>query len=245
MENHMSLVIDAHNHIGTRHGARQTGADLVAKMDQAGVAKAVIFPFVEGNFTNEAVKVAFDEFPNRLIPYCAVNPWQPDAVDELRRCVRDWGFKGLKLHPTINGYHLADPGLVNPLFEEAGDLGVPIIVHGASDLYNAPPEFAEMARRFPRVNLLMAHMGFFWSVEQAIAYAKEFPNLYLETSRAPIFEITTAVRELGPDKVIWGTDSPFVDYEWEFKKMVRCSADRAVYERVVGGNIAGILDITA
>ncbi len=241
----MAMIIDAHNHIGTRPGASQTGADLVAKMDQAGVAKSVIFPFVEGNFTNDAVKTAYDEFPDRLVPYCAVNPWQPDAAAEVRRCVSDWKFKGLKLHPTINGFHLADPILVDPLFEEAGDLGIPIIVHGASDLYNAPPEFAEMARRFRRVKLLMAHMGFFWSVEQAINYAKEIPNLYLETSRAPIFEIATAVLKAGAGKVIWGTDSPFVDYEWEFKKMERCSPDKAAYDRVVGGNIAEILEIAS
>ena len=241
----MAMIIDAHNHIGTRPGASQTGADLVAKMDQAGVAKSVIFPFVEGNFTNDAVKTAYDEFPDRLVPYCAVNPWQPDAAAEVRRCVSDWKFKGLKLHPTINGFHLADPILVDPLFEEAGDLGIPIIVHGASDLYNAPPEFAEMARRFRRVKLLMAHMGFFWSVEQAINYAKEIPNLYLETSRAPIFEIATAVLKAGAGKVIWGTDSPFVDYEWEFRKMERCSPDKEAYDRVVGGNIAEILEIAS
>lgn len=239
----MPLVIDAHNHIGARPGAQQSGADLVAKMDQAGVARAVMFPFVEGNFTNEAVRVALDEHPDRLIPYCAVNPWQQDAVAELRRCVTEWGFKGLKLHPTINGFHLSNPTLVDPLFEEAEGLGIPIIVHGASDLYNAPPEFAEMARRFPRVKLLMAHMGFFWSVDQAIGYAKAIPNLYLETSRAPIFEIATAVRELGPGRVVWGTDSPFVDYEWEFRKMERCSPDRAVYDLVVGGTMAEILQL--
>lgn len=241
----MSLVIDAHNHVGVRHGAKQLGADLVAKMDQTGVDKAVMFPFTEGNFTNDEVKTAYDEFPDRLIPYCAVNPWVPGAADEVRRCARDWGFKGLKLHPTLNGYHLSDPGLVNPLFEEAESLGIPIIVHGASDLYNSPPEFAEMARRFPRVKLLMAHMGYFWSVDQAIEYAKELPNLYLESSRAPIFEITTAVTELGPGRVVWGTDSPFVDYEWEFKKMERCTKDRAVYDLVVGGTMAEILGITA
>ena len=222
-----------------------SGADLVAKMDQAGVQKAVMFPFVEGNFTNDPIKTAYDAFPDRLIPYCAVNPWEPNAAEEVRRCVRDWGFKGLKLHPTINGFHLSDPGLVNPLFEEAESLGIPIIVHGASDLYNSPPEFADMARRFPRVKLLMAHMGYFWSVDQAIGYAKELPNLFLETSRAPIYEITVAVRELGPGRVVWGTDSPFVDYEWEFKKMERCSKDKAVYDLVVGGTMAEILGIEA
>jgi hypothetical protein len=239
----MSLVIDAHNHLGDRPGARQTGAELVAKLDAAGVDKAVVFPFVEGNFTNDFVNDAYRQFPNRLIPYCAVNPWERNAADVVRHCITEWGFKGLKLHPTINGFHLADPELVNPLFKLADELGFPIIVHGASDLYNAPPEFALMAARFPRVQLMMAHMGFFWSVDQAITFAGQFENLYLETSRAPIFEIQTAVKRIGPEKVIWGTDSPFVDYEFEFKKMERSTADRAGYASIVGGNIARLLKL--
>lgn len=239
----MSLVIDAHNHIGDRPGARQTGAELVAKLDAAGVDKAVIFPFVEGNFTNDFVKDAYDQFPDRLIPYCAVNPWERDAAAVVRHCITQWGFKGLKLHPTINGYHLADPELVDPLFSLADELGFPIIVHGASDLYNSPPEFALMAARFPGVPLMMAHMGFFWSVDQAITFAGQFENLYLETSRAPIFEIQTAVRKLGAHKVIWGTDSPFVDYEFEFKKMERSTSDRDGYASIVGGNLARLLKL--
>lgn len=237
------MIIDAHNHLGVRPGASQSGADLVAKIDAVGVDKAVMFPFVEGNFTNDPIKEAFDQFPDRLIPFCAVNPWEPDAAGEVRRCVSDWGFKGLKLHPTINGFHLSDPNLVDPLFKVAEEFDIPVIVHGASDLYNSPPEFALMAARFPKVRLLMAHMGFFWSVEQAIAFARQYDNLFLETSRAPIFEIQTAVRELGPHKVIWGTDSPFVDYEWEFKKMERACADREGYLQIVGGNIARILKL--
>lgn len=239
----MSLVIDAHNHLGDRPGARQTGAELVAKLDAAGVDKAVVFPFVEGNFTNDFVKNAFDEFPDRLIPYCAVNPWELDAVDVTRQCIAEWGFKGLKLHPTINGFHLADNDLVGPLFQLAEELDFPIIVHGASDLFNSPPEFALMAQRYPRVALMMAHMGFFWSVEQAIEFAGQFENLYLETSRAPIFEIQTAVKRIGAHKVIWGTDSPFVDYEFEFKKMERSTSDPDGYAQIVGGNIARLLKL--
>lgn len=236
-------IIDAHNHVGTIRKATQSGADLVAKLDAAGVDKAVMFPFVEGNFTNAPIRAAQQEFPDRLIPYCAVNPWNDDAVDEIRRCVEDWGFKGLKLHPTIGGYHLSDPGLCDPVFAVCEEYDIPIIVHGASDLYNAPPEFALMAARFPKVTLIMAHMGFFWSVDQAICFAAEYPNLYLETSRAPLAEIQTAVRKLGADKVIWGTDSPFVDYGFEFEKMSRATDDPVAYEKLVGGNIARILKI--
>ena len=52
-----------------------------------------------------------------------------------------------------------------------------------------------------------------------------------------------AVERLGPEKVIWGTDSPFVDYEWEFRKMERATADAVGYDLIMGGNIARLLGL--
>jgi uncharacterized protein len=240
----MSYVIDAHNHAGVRHGAAQTGAQLVEKLNKAGVDKAVIFPFVEGEFSNDVMDQYAKEFPDRLIPYCSVNPWLREAaVKEVERCLGKLKFKGIKLHPTLHGFHLSDRSLVGPIFEVAQKYNVPIISHGAADLFNAPPEFAEIARNFPKVPLLMAHCGFFWSVDQAIGYAKEIPNLYLEASRVPVCELKQAVDVLGPEKVIWGTDSPFVDYEFEYKKMARVTDSKEALALIVGGNIARILKI--
>ena len=240
----MTLIIDAHNHIGDRHAATQTGVELVAKLDVAGVDRAVIMPFVEGTFDNSVIDREAAAFPDRLIHFCSVNPWDRGlAVEEIRHCVEDLGFKGLKLHPTIHGYRLGDHGLMDPIFSAARDLGIVVTSHGASDLYNNPAEFAEMARSYPEVPLLMVHMGVFWLTDLAIEKASEHLNLFLDTSRAPIFEIAQAVREAGPEKVIWGTDSPFVDYEWEFKKMSRVSDSREAYELVVGGNIARLLEV--
>ena len=241
----MSLTIDAHNHIGVRHGASQTGSELVAKLDEAGVDRAVIFPFVEGRVDNSVIVDATREHPDRLIPFCNVNPWDRDAaVEEMRHCVEDLGFKGVKLHPTLQGYRLGDHGLVDPIFAAARDLGVIVTCHGASDLYNNPAEFAEMARTFPTVPLLMVHMGIFWSTDHAIEVAAVHDNLYLDTSRAPLAEIAQAVRRLGPEKVVWGTDSPFVDYVGEFQKMTRTTRDKEAWSLIVGGNIARLLGIS-
>lgn len=238
----MTPRIDAHNHAGVRYGAKQTGADLVAKLDAAGIDKAVIFPFVEGTISNDPMKRYADAFPERLIPFCAVNPWDTEtAASEVRRRLGDEGFRGVKLHPTIHGYHLSDHGLVDPIFEAAAEHDAPIIVHGASDLYNAPLEFAAMAAAFPQVPLIMAHMGVFWLFQQAIELAATHANLYLETSRAPVFEISEAIQGLGAEKVIFGTDSPFVDYEWEVNKMERVAPSPEAYDLIMGGNIARIL----
>ena len=241
----MAIVIDAHNHLGVRPGASQSSRELISKMDVSGCQKAVIFPFVEGRFSNDPIHAAALENPDRLIPFCSVNPWDGRAaLDELRRCVKDLGFKGLKLHPTLHGYHLSDPALVNPVFEAVADLRIPVITHGASDLFNAPPEFAIMARRFPKVPLIMAHMGMFWSVDQAIELAGEIDNLFLEVSRAPVFEIALAIHKLGAGKVIWGTDSPFVDYSFEMAKMENVARTREGYGLVMGGTLARILGVS-
>lgn len=240
----MSMIIDGHTHVGVRATVQQTGKELVAKLDQAGVDKAVVFAFPEGDYDNSTAMEYAKEFPNRLIPYCIVNAWNTQAAyDELTECLGAGGFKGLKLHPTLHGYHLCDFEIMDPIFEIAQHYGTPILVHGAADLYNPPSQFYIMAKRFPRVNLIMAHSGYFWGVDQAITLAKDAPNLYLDVSRIPVFEIASAVKGVGPQKVIWGTDAPFVDYEWEFMKMKRVTDSKEGYERIVGGNLAELLKL--
>lgn len=237
----MSPIVDAHNHIGVRHGAAQSGLELLTKMDAVGVEMAVILPFVEGTVDNSVIAREAATDPDRLIPFCSVNPWDgEDAIAEMRHCVEELGFKGVKLHPTLHGYRLGDHGLVDPVFAAARDLGIIVTSHGASDLYNNPAEFSAMAGAFPEVPLLMVHMGYFWETDLAIEMSGKHRNLYLDTSRAPIFEIMQAIREIGPEKVIWGTDSPFVDYQLEFTKMSRIQ-DPAAYELVIGGNITRLL----
>lgn len=236
------LKIDAHSHVGDG-AAKWSGGDVVKRMDTIGVDKTVIFPFTEGFFRNDLIPRYAAEYPDRLIPFCAVNPWERGAAaDELERCFRQ-GFYGVKLHPTICGYRLSDRTLVDPIFEVVRAFHKVVIVHGASDLYNCPLEFDRMARRFPEVPLIMAHCGFFWEWELAIEVAKENDNLYLETSRVPLFETRKVLEGIGGGKVMWGTDGPFADYAWEFEKVQRAARDEKEFEQVIGGTIAGLLGI--
>lgn len=236
------LKIDAHSHAG-EGAAKWSGQQVVDRMDTIGVDKTVIFPFTEGFFHNEDIPNYVAENPDRLIPFCSVNPWNfHTAADELEKCYKE-GFKGLKLHPTLCGFRLSDHKLVDPLFEITQTYGGVIIVHGSADLYNCPLEFDRMARRFPKVPLLMAHCGFFWEWELAIELAMENDNLYLETSRVPGFETSKIIEKLGAEKVIWGTDGPFCDYEWEYKKIERYAKTEHDFDMIMGGNIANLLKL--
>lgn len=236
------LKIDAHSHVGTG-AANWTGKQVVERMDTIGIDKTVIFPFTEGYFHNDDILGFVDEFPDRLIPFCAVNPWnKKEAVDELERCFKA-GFKGVKLHPSLCGFNLSNKELVNPLFEVVEAYNGVVIAHGASDLYNCPLEFARMAARFPKVPLIMAHCGFFWMWEQACEVALENDNLYLETSRVPMFETRKIVEKVGGSKIMWGTDGPFAEYDWEYEKVKRASRNEEEFEQIIGGTIAGLLGI--
>jgi predicted TIM-barrel fold metal-dependent hydrolase len=236
------LKIDAHSHAG-EGAAVWSGKQVVERMDTIGVDKTVIFPFTEGFFHNEDIPRYAAEFPGRLIPFCAVNPWEKKkAADELERCFKA-GAKGVKLHPHLCGFRLSDHALCDPLFEIVQAHHAVVIVHGGSDLYNCPLEFDRMARRFPKVPLIMAHMGFFWEWELACEVANENENVFLETSRVPPFETAKVLEKTSAQKMMWGTDGPFADYEAEYRKIERAARNDKEFEQIIGLTIAGLLGI--
>lgn len=104
-----------------------------------------------------------------------------------------------------------------------------------------PDAVVNTYKRFPKVPLIMAHCGFFWEWELAIEVAMENDNLYLETSRVPGFETSKVIQKLGGDKVIWGTDGPFCDYEWEFNKIRRYAKNAEEFDKIMGGTVLSLL----
>jgi predicted TIM-barrel fold metal-dependent hydrolase len=129
------------------------------------------------------------------------------------------------------------------VLDEIQEAGMIVICHGASDLNNSPIEFARIAAKFPGIPFLMAHSGMFWSHDQAIEVAAEHDNVYLETARVPLGEVAHSIQKLGAGKVIWGTDSPFVDYTFEYQKMARATTSEEDRLLVCGGNVGRLLGL--
>lgn len=237
------MFIDSHSHIGSRIGSTQTGPELVTRMDEAGVDLACIFPHVEGAFSNDEVDEALQAVPGRFIPFMALNPWNGnDCVDEIHERA-DRGYRGVKLHPTIHGYDLGDLDLVKPIFDAIRERELVLLAHGADDVLNAPSAFAKVARAYPEIPVLMAHSGVFRMHQEAIELAGTIKNLYLEAARVPAHELAIQIKKLGPEKTIWGSDSPFCDYTWEFEKMHRVVDSEDARLAVCGGNLARLLGL--
>jgi hypothetical protein len=205
----MRKIIDFHAHIGEFTGlfnVKMGPEDLINLNKRFGVVKTAI-----STLPNSLTKQAVREHPNELIGLYWANPFEGEkAVKELRVAVKEWGFKGVKLHPLFGAYVASDP-VVYPLIEEAKKLGVIVQIHSGHPPFSLPWSIGELAEVFPDVKIAMIHMGHGHAVyiQAAINQAKKYDNLYLETSGMPMHtKIKEAVEVIGANRVLYGSDIP-------------------------------------
>lgn len=263
------FVIDAHNHInpgirkeyyGVDVGYFQTADQLVNRMNTNGIDMAVVMSSGSGLLSidhlrraNEYVAESIKKHPNRLIGWCIVSPLLGEwMIEELKRYVSTLGFKGIKLLPHLHGFYPVDSEIVHPFIEEAAKLKIPVTIH--SDFNNkrcTPYQVVSLAERFPEVTFLMAHMGMDPDqIHWIPSIVKKAKNVYLETSCTPNLPKSVYVnpcRILGPERVIFGSDSPSLSPEVELKKVEIAEKIYGLtkYEKelILGKNIAEILKI--
>ncbi len=240
------MILDVHAHVGrpvyAYRAAEFSSADLAARMSETGVSKCCVFSFYDKQ-DNEYVEAAVRGRQD-LIPFAFINPKRPDAATTLERLVTTQGFRGLKLHPFADGYHLNNFKIVDPLFEVCEQHRIPILCHGLADnVYNTVYAFAEMADRFRRVNLIMAHGGFMWSRAEAVRASKTRPNLYIETTCLLPAGIADGIDDIGAEKYIFGSDAPWGDFEVEILKIKKTARKDRDLELVLGGNLARLLGL--
>src|SRR2546425_4504000 len=167
-------VIDCHAHLTHRSWPSWETDDrkLVDAADKLGIDQlccSILTPrrpaTAEGfRECNQWVAEAMRRFPGRVLGYCYVNPgYGREASDEIRRCVEDRGFAGIKLY---NEYRVNEP-VVRPVIELAIELRVPILHHAGHASWLPQPQphisdgghLADAARRYPEAMLICGHIG--------------------------------------------------------------------------------------
>ena len=167
------------------------------------------------------VAAAVRKYPNRIIGFAHIDPYSPEACAEIDRAVRNLGIKGIKLHPAVDGFAIHDE-IVYPVMERAQDLKVPVLTHagwagiGGGCVYAQPLDVLYLAELYPDASVIMAHMGQadnYWP--SAIKAAKKADNIILDVSTFCIpHVIEKAVRDIGAERVIFGSD-----YPWTFQSL--------------------------
>ena len=167
------------------------------------------------------------------------------ALDEIRRCVEQFGFIGVKLY---NEYVCNEPVLY-PLVELAIELRVPILEHAGHGHRPIPQQprisdgghLADLGKRYPEAMLICAHIGgggdWEWTVK-ALRHAK---SVYLDTSGSVIDEGTVefAVRMLGAGRVLFACDMSWTAGIGHIRGAELSEED---HRKILGGNMQRILD---
>jgi predicted TIM-barrel fold metal-dependent hydrolase len=245
------VVVDCHTHMGPPlypiKEKKWDAEELLSLMDQNGVDVAIVTSTQTADLksANDRLQVECSKARGRLLPFVRVNPnLGKTALDEIEMRVKTQKWKGIKLHPTLSGFPI-DSAIGFSVFEKASQLGVPVLVHAGSEIYNTPAQVALAAETYPDVTVIMAHMGANELVEQSIIAAKRRGNIVLDTTAQPIPAlIKKAVEERGPKRVVFGSDVPYLSQKLELMKIDMAGLSHEELRWVKGDAIMEILSGT-
>ena len=212
------MIIDVHTHLGydRLYDSHRTEEELLQVSARASIDVLIVqiaqSPTIEITQRLHARLARFmADHPGRIYAIASVNPhFDMDVYfGELHRCIREYGFIGMKIAPhTYSWNPLMQRGVVP--FLAADTFDVPLMIHtGGGIPFSVPSNLYYRLKDFPHIRVVLAHAGGYWFEEEALWLAKVCPNVYLETSRgATIDGIQRFVKELGPQRVMFGSDSP-------------------------------------
>lgn len=238
------MIIDAHVHLqGSVYPGdkRAGGDDLLRAMDEAGVSKAVVVGL--GPEDNGGIIEIATSYSSCLIPFICVDPEdQPGLV--IKRAVVKGGIRGLGEIYLKCGPSQLPEAYLRPVLKAARTHALPVMIHTGDFSYTAPLLVMDMARRFPDVIFILAHMGSTAFVLDAIEIAKMFPNIYLETSgmTSPSM-LGRAVSECGPGRILFGSDYPFWHPLVELERIKATDLGMTTTRMILGENIAHLLGL--
>lgn len=236
------MIIDMLSHIGVKKGEDYKVESLLEIMDQAKVEKCMICSQLE-TVNNDYILDCCQRYPDRVIGFAVINPWDINGEAEVETCFRDYGFYGLKMNAIRFGYSADRHSVLDPYFDLCEKYGKCMVVHGQSDMFSIPDKWAEMAKSYPKVPVVLYHMGVPLMYERACQLARDIPNFYLSTCGAYVPVMRMGYQVAGPQKILFSSDAPFGDMCQEIDKVKYIADNQADLELMLGKNAAAMLGI--
>lgn len=252
-----TLIWDLHTHL-TRHLRGQTPAEKAAHLIEVGarhgIGRFCCYMGVDWSRDpepddlvrqNDDILEVLEAHPQQMLGFVYLNPKHTEAsLDEMKRCLRDGPMVGVKLWVA---QRCSEPEL-DPIVEYATELGVPILQHtwikatGNLPGESTPGDLARLAARHPEARLICGHAGGNW--ELAIPAVRDFTNVSMGLGGFdPTAGVTEmAVRELGAERVLFGSDAPGRSFASQIAKVT--GADISVSQRdlILGENLQRLLE---
>ncbi len=193
----------------------------------------------------------------QLIPFIGLDPSMSaeELVAEIDQR-RSEGARGIKLHPPAQRFYANDRRLW-PVFERAQELGLPVIFHSGAGAYAPGPtdyahpgHFPEVLSAFPRLTVVMAHLAF-GDFAACADLARAHANVFFDccyvingTEKRPSLsdeEAASALRRVGVERVMFGSDYPWSDPLLDAARIQRLPLTDAEKRAVLHDNAVRVL----
>lgn len=258
--------------------------NIIRGMDKYGVDIACLLPesmmdttgYTSRWCTNGEMAKVVESNPDRFMYQPNVSPIKykgvRNTVWELEYWVKEKGARIFKFYPPEDTY-INDPDLW-PFYAKAEELGIVLNIHTGfcwvppgKSKYALPIYLDDVARDFPELKLNAFHMGYPYC-DDLNMIAMGHPNVYVCLSLLVPWALSAprrfgqiigeALRWVGPDKIIWGTD--YAGFAAQFRTSVMGMRRFQIPEdmqndygypaiteedrvKMFGGNLAGLLGI--
>lgn len=172
------------------------------------------------NTPNAAVAEHVKRAGDRLLFFAAIDPAEPEFMEELERCHEDLGAVGVKLAPLYQGVHPMDPRC-REVYSYCERRQLPILFHAGTSFvggtlldYSRPVHFDAVAVEFPALRMVLAHLGHPWEGE-TIAVIRRHRHVFADLSALyyrpwQFYNSMRLLVEYKTDaKVLFGSDFPF------------------------------------
>lgn len=238
------MLIDMHAHLWTAHPEPDKKKILQAA-ERFGIDKVMVSTLKDYVPSQEEIELDnnltwgfMKEHPELIMGYCYLNPRNPESLTELRTCIEDRGFCGVKLWTST----FCDDPLVDPIVEQCIDYNVPILIHAFYKAVGQLPyeslgeHVANLARRYPEATLLMAHLGA--ACTRELRPVKNCKNVYADFSGSinHADDLPYALKMLGIDRVLFGSDMPGIDFAASYSQVLEADLTDVQKAQILGGN---------
>lgn len=253
------MIIDGDVHISATNEtpASLTAEEMISWLDKAGIDKALTWlqPPYDRNIdrANRYVYESFSKFPDRILPFGWTDPHLglDAALEQIRKCVDDFGFLGVKLNGAQNDFYIDDDGLVSDVIDAIVETGKILAFHIGCDAFDKthPYRLSKIAMKHPKARIIAVHMGgvgFHDLTDSMIDVAKANANITLIGSAVRSQPILKAIKVIGPDRVCFGSDMPFELPHVEIAKYRALLGDELStgdLAKVMGGNLESLLTV--
>lgn len=236
----------------TAGGMRRTHTipNLLREMRELGITQSALLPIdlpVLSENARDWLEASQGE--PALVCFGSVHPFTHDPIGKLDRQLA-LGARGIKVHPAVQ--------LVSPdgeramaLYRACGARKLPVLFHcGPVDIETRLGRRLSQVRLYeraiaetPETVFVLGHSGAL-QMPEALAFAKRYPNVWLELSSQSLTNVRRILDEAPPERLVHGSDWPFYHQAISLAKILLATESHPdARRRVLYGNAARLFGL--